>query len=149
MIDAFTAAIIASIFIMIIVNLIFFYRNRKFGDQARTTIDINSLKTSTVTKAMIGSYIVMGLIFGGALFFTSFSNWLVMVIILGTAGLCIYGSLMRKKWALIPWGAMSLVAVGGLFLGIDRARMSFWGIIGLIIIAIILHYYNVEKASWN
>ncbi len=149
MVDGFILALIAGVIIVAIVNYYVFIRNRKPGDQTRTIIDIHTIKESKVSLAMIGSYIIFGGIIGLALTFTSFSDWLIMVIILGTMGICIYGSLMRKKWALIPWGAMSLAALVGIFLEIDYAKMSLWGIIGLILIAVILHYYNVEKTVWN
>jgi hypothetical protein len=141
--DLLIAGIFLAFLIMVVVNYIFFLRKKKHFIEYKTIMESN------FSKVMLASYIIFSLIFVMGLIYSSLSSWLILPIICVTFFASVYYATLRKNLSLMSWGIMSIAAIGGIFLDLDRTKMSLLGIIGLATIALTLHLYNKEKASWQ
>jgi len=139
--------LIAGIFIAFLIILII---NAKYFIKTPTTIfEYKSIMGSDFSKVMLASYIIFSLIFITGLIYSSLSSWFILPIICVTFIASAYYATMRKNRSLMSWGIMSIAAIGGIFLDLDKAKMSLLGIIGLAMIALTLHMYNKEKTAWQ
>jgi len=138
--------LIAGIFIAFIIILII---NLKFLIKNLNTIEIKTIMGSNFSIAMLASYVIFSFIFIIGMIYSSLSSWLILPIICVTLITSAYYATMRKNRSLMSWGIMSIAAIGGIFLDLDRTKMSLLGIIGLAMIAYTLHMYNKEKAAWQ
>jgi len=142
--DFFIIGICVSALLMVIVYYTFLFR-----PDPRTKIMINAIKESNFTLVMLASYIIFAAIFLSGMIFSSLSSWLILPIIGVTFIASAYYAPLKKNLSLMAWGVMSIAVVAGIFLDLDRARMSIWGIIALGMIALTLHMYNKEKTVWQ